>query len=350
MKRKMRSALGKIKRKAIWSLKVGEIKKRFSDTHTEGRIIYAITPPPKLSNLGDQAQVVAIYDWIEKNFPNKQVIELNKDEVLNCYQYVKPLINDDDVIVLHSGGNMGDRGMWSERSRRCMIKNFPKNKIVSLPQTINFHDTESGQRELSISKGIYNAHKDLTIIARDHQSFALANKYFDKCKTDEAPDFVLSYNTDHLNLGRKTNGKVLFCLREDSESALNDTETQSLLSSIQRPYDVFDTTISQHIRNEDRKSKLDETLNMFSEYDAIVTDRFHGLIFSVLCKKPTVVLPTVDHKLTSAFDWFDSVNFVKFADSIEDVPVAFENVLTSSDFSTVDWHKAYFDKVAEYID
>ncbi len=345
----MRSALGKLKRKVIWSLKAGEIKNRFSDNQAGGRIIYAITPPPKLSNLGDQAQVVAIYDWIEKNYPNKQVIELNKDEVLNCYHYVKPLINKNDVIILHSGGNMGDRGMWSERSRRCMIMNFPNNKIVSLPQTINFHGTVSGQRELSISKDIYNSHKDLTIVARDHQSFELANTYFNECKTDEAPDFVLSYNTDHLSLDRKTNGKILFCLREDSESALNAQETQRLLSSLQRPYDVFDTTISQDIGNDERKRKLDDTLNMFSEYDAIVTDRFHGLIFSVLCKKPTVVLPTVDHKLTSAFDWFDSVNFVKFADSIEDVPAAFTEVLTSTDFSTVDWHEAYFDKIAKYL-
>ncbi|MFQ3191729.1 MAG: pyruvyl transferase EpsI [Paraglaciecola sp.] len=75
---------------------------------------------------------------------------------------------------------------------------------------------------------------------------------------------------------------------------------------------MFDTTIPENIGNEQRKSKLNEVLKMFSEYEYIVTDRFHGFIFLILSKKPIVVLKTVVHKLSSAYDWFDGVKFVKF--------------------------------------
>ncbi|MBE3667130.1 hypothetical protein BOO35_18860 [Vibrio navarrensis] len=312
------------------------------------RIIYAITPPPGLRNIGDQAQVVAIRDWMQKHWPNKEVIELNKDEVITCIKYFKNKIRSQDTIILHSGGNLGDRGIWSERARRTMISNFGDNKIVSLPQTINFHDTDNGRKELTISKDIYNIHRDLTIIARDHQSYKLAQDYFPNCKTDEAPDFVLSYNVDHLNLGKSnTNGKVLFCLREDDESAINKDMRNKLLNSVGMEYDIFDTTIAEPISESNRKKILDETLVMFSKYDMIITDRFHGLIFSVLCKKPTVVLSTVDHKLTSAFDWFDNINYVKFAHSIDDVKKNIDVLEKIETFNNVDWHSLHFNKIAE---
>ncbi|PMG75205.1 hypothetical protein BCU83_17880 [Vibrio breoganii] len=322
------------------------MKKRF---RTNGkRIIYGITPPASLSNLGDQAQVVAIYDWLHRMYPGYDIVEVNKNEVIYCVRYFKKLVTESDLIILHSGGNLGDRGIWSETSRRLMIQNFPNNKILSLPQTINFRDTEVGMKELKISESIYNAHPNLTIIARDSQSLSLANKYFHNCKTDKAPDFVLSY-TAKIETPQKTNGKVLFCLREDNESAIDETQRARLLGNCDMAYDVFDTTIPQEITNRERKQKLDETLRMFAQYEYIVTDRFHGLIFAILCKKPTIVLKTVDHKLTSAFDWFDDVKFVKFADSIDDVPRVAKQVMTEESRFVPNWNEKYFNGLVNYL-
>ncbi len=42
------------------------------------KIIYALTPPSQLSNVGDHAQVVAIRIWLQKHFPNLPVIEVDK--------------------------------------------------------------------------------------------------------------------------------------------------------------------------------------------------------------------------------------------------------------------------------
>lgn len=339
-----KSLLNQIK----WKLRSAEIVSRFDKPGKH--IIYAITPPPRLSNLGDQAQVVAIYKWLERHYPKHSIIEVNKDEVIHCISYFKDKVSIDDFIVLHSGGNMGDRGIWSEVSRRKMICNFPNNKILSLPQTINFRNTEVGKKELMVSKKIYNNHINLTIVARDNESFKLAKKYFNSCTIEKSPDFVLSYDTAHLDLGTiKTNGKALYCLREDDESALTNEEKSLLLQNCTSDYDLFDTTISESIENNKRKEKLDEVLIMFSQYEYVVTDRFHGLIFSILCKKPTVVLKTVDHKLTSAFNWFDDVKFIQFSNSVETVNQSVEKVLKEADFTVPDWDKLYFDKLTKYF-
>lgn len=346
--RRIKSVLTKIKNFIYWKIKLSSVLSKFN---VQGdRIIYAITPPPKLSNLGDQAQVVAIYDWLKRNYPKHSIVEVNKDEVINCVNSFKNKVTQSDLIVLHSGGNLGDRGLWSETSRRMMISNFPNNKILSLPQTINFRNTKNGQRELETSKKIYNSHSQLTVVARDNESFNLANKYFNKCLTDKAPDFVLSYSTQHLDLENKpTNGKVLFCLREDDESDISKEQRERMLENSKLEYDTFDTTISENINNDQRKQKLDDVLKMFSEYEYIVTDRFHGLIFAILCKKPTVVLKTVDHKLTSAFDWFEEVHFVKFSDSIEAVNETLEEVSKETNFQVPNWNEEYFDKLKKYL-
>ena len=62
----------------IWFFRSFEIKKRFKGNGK--RIIYGITPPASLSNLGDQAQVVAIYDWLQRMFPEHEIVEVNKSE------------------------------------------------------------------------------------------------------------------------------------------------------------------------------------------------------------------------------------------------------------------------------
>jgi len=311
------------------------------------KIIYAITPPSRLKNIGDQAQFVAIEAWLKRHFPEHAIVEVDKDEATWLTDSYKSLVDSSTPIVLHSGGNMGDRAMWSETSRRIMIESFPDNTVLSLPQTIYFHDTDFGQLQKSKTEAIYNNHKNLTVVARDNKSSDIANEMFPKCKLDKAPDFVLSYNEQKEP--EQTNGKILYCMRKDSESAYTQTDLEQLFASADRPYDVFDTTIPEAITKELRKAVLDDTLTMFSQYDYIVTDRFHGLIFSVLCKKPTVVLPTVDHKLTSAFDWFDEVKFVKFAHKIQDVPAVTQDVLAVQERTTPNWNELHFDKLVKYI-
>lgn len=332
-------------RSLAWRLRREAIKTRFLIPGP--RIIYALTPPPRLSNLGDHAQVVAIYGWLSRSFPHHNVIELNKDEVIHTISSLERFIRKDDCIILHSGGNLGDRGIWSETGRRLMIQHFPENRILSMPQTINFSVTPRGIEELEKSKRIYNHHKNLVVVARDNRSYELAQAYFPSCTVDRAPDFVLSY--DYTPGGAALNGKVLFCLREDDESAMSRQQREELLAICTIPFDLFDTTIPSRIAKGRRKENLDKVLELFSQYDCVVTDRFHGLIFSVLCKKPTVVLPTVDHKLTSAFDWFEDVKFVRFARTVHDVPDELEKARAVTDLFVPCWNEKYFDVLADYI-
>jgi len=312
------------------------------------KIIYLLTPPPRLSNVGDHAQAVAIHKWFNKHFSHLPVLEFNKDDSDSYFLALKYLVNKDDIIFLHSGGNLGDRGIWSESIRRKYIKGFRNNKIISLPQTIYFSSTKKGRAEKKKTKEIYNRHNDLIIMGRDEESSNIARHMFTKAKIYNVPDFVLSLDKEYKPpTEKKTCQKILLCLREDKESILSEKEKRDLVQSL--PYDCrrYDTTLKKPIYKRERT--LENTLKMFNKYDLVITDRYHGLIFSVLCKKPSIVIPTVDHKLTSAINWFKDIPTVSLIKDLNDIPKQIKKITANNQNIVIDWNAKYFDPLAEQL-
>ena len=312
------------------------------------KIIYALTPPPKLKNIGDQAQAVAIHAWLEKHFPEKAVIELDKELSRYYLPALKKLLTPEDIIFLHSGGNLGDRGIWSENIRRLLIKNIPGNKIVSLPQTIFFSDTQNGRRQKEISQKIYRSHPDLVVIGRDPYSGDLAQNLFPNAQTFCMPDFVLSLPQKTTN-SENSLPKVLLCLRLDNESALSDDQRKTVHSLLPYECTYYDTTLDDPIPLAKRKKVLEKSLELFLSHDVVITDRYHGLIFTVLCQKPCVVLRTVDHKLTSAIYWFKDMPSIVFAEKLTELPEIVNHCLQNEDRYAPDWNTLYFDKIPSLV-
>lgn len=251
-------------------------------------------------------------------------------------------------MFLHSGGNLGDRGIWSESIRRLIIFAFPKNQIISLPQTIYFSNTPTGEKERENTRAIYDTHPHLTIIGRDLHSGALATELFPKAQTFCMPDFVLSLPPSQPQ-PKNDPLQVLLYLRLDDESTLTAQQRQEIAKSLPYQCTYYDTTIDESIAASKREAVLELTLELFRAADVVVTDRYHGTIFSILCRKPCIVLRTVDHKLTSAMFWFKNVSFVSFAQDVADIPALVEHSLAISSYEAPDWNAEYFDKIPGLI-
>jgi pyruvyl transferase EpsI len=230
-----------------------------------------------------------------------------------------------------------------------LISTFTNNQVVSLPQTIHFSNTPDGQKEKEKTRQIYAKHRNLTIIGRDPRSGEIAQEMFPHAKTFSMPDFVLSLPSKHSPT-KNNPPKILLCLRLDNESAL--TEAQRIEIEKMIPYECtrYDTTLANPIPVGQRETILENTLNLFLEHDLVITDRYHGLIFTVLCQKPCVVLPTVDHKLTSAIFWFKNIPSIKFANNIQEIPNLVEENLKAKIGQYPDWNVDYFDKIPQLIE
>ncbi|MEM8738119.1 MAG: polysaccharide pyruvyl transferase family protein [Planctomycetota bacterium] len=314
------------------------------------KIFYTITPHPALRNIGDHAQVVAIYEWLAEKFPEHRVVEFDKFQSLYCIPEMKKMQGPADFVLLHSGGNLGDRGQFTERSRRIVIASMPRIPIISLPQTIYFSDTDEGRKQRRLTRKIYNKHRDLTVIGRDPISADLAAELFPNLRTFALPDFVLSYRAE-LKEPRNSDAekRVLLCFRQDPESVMDGERHKEIEQSLPYPCEIFDTETETDIAKSDRKRLLDDTLSFFNSFDAVITDRYHGLIFSTLCGKPTVVLPTIDHKLTSAFDWFEGLDHIAQVPQGASIAETLDKVMAVSKINQIEWGAKYFDGLAKMI-
>jgi exopolysaccharide biosynthesis predicted pyruvyltransferase EpsI len=316
------------------------------------KIVYTLVPSENHKNIGDQAQVVAILKWFEINFPHIPIVEVTKENCLNNVEVLKEIINDDDLIFIHSGGNLGNRFIEQEKGRRIIIKNFPANRIISLPQTIFFSKTETGLKELQLSQIIYNKHKKLTVIGRDIESAKIANELFPNIKSFALPDFVLFMDSFIVKKENNNSDGILFCLRNDSESNISKHDLIDFGRDLEMNFEISDTTIDDPISKDRRESILYETLSYFSKFKIIITDRYHGLIFASILRKPCLVISTVDHKLDSAIDWFKEIPYIKIVneDNYKDLNKLIYMVINQRNSHSINWREKYFDPLIEKLD
>lgn len=219
-----------------------------------------------------------------------------------------------DIIFLQGGGNLGSLYPCEEELRRDVIKKYRKNKIIIMPVSIFFHDNDFGKLELKKSSSIYNEHHNLTIISRDEMSFDFAKKYFYKVNNVLAPDVVTSLDGILSDVDEKRTG-VQFFLRRDIEKTLSDdiiNEIKFYLKKYGIQYNISDTTVTYEVKEENRKTEVFLRLIMAKKARLVITDRYHGLIFSVITHTPVIVFKSFDTKISSGVKWFKNLDWVYY--------------------------------------
>lgn len=331
----MKSIIKKIKNKITWYRERLFISSLVKDTlgsvlqvTNKKRIYYFLTPTH--SNLGDQAQLLCWIKFFNKWYPNYDIIQIpliaGTDEVFNAVKYS---INNDDLIFIHSGYLVCD--LYNNWQMLChIVDTFPMHKITILPQTVHFISPSVQDKVASC----FNRHSNLHLICRDKVSLEKAYKLFPNIDITLKPDVVTSLiGTNYINEPSQRNG-VLFCMRNDAEKLYTDNQIQTLIQSIKGTFvETSDTTIFANIWDWSKKREyiIKNYLNSFAKFQVIVTDRYHGTIFSQITNTPVIVLASTDHKLQSGVDWFPKEIFgenIMFAKDLKEAYLLVLNVLS----------------------
>ena len=132
-----------------------------------------------------------------------------------------------------------------------------------------------------------------------------------------APDAVTSLDgvLSDVNVNRKG---VQFFLRKDIEKILSDdviNKVKFYLSKHYMQYNVSDTTVPYEVKDEQRKQEVFSRLIMARKARLVITDRYHGLIFSVITRTPVIVFKSFDTKISSGVKWFKELEWVHYMDS-----------------------------------
>jgi exopolysaccharide biosynthesis predicted pyruvyltransferase EpsI len=285
---------------------------------------------PFHSNMGDQAQTLCSLLWFKKNYPEYKSYAFDTRYITSSdyklLKLIKKYIEPEDKIFLHSGYHLTDLYMLEESMNRKVIELFDNNPITILPQTILFKNENEKNKTIEI----YNKHKNLTVLCRDDLSYETAKQMFTNCKLLKYPDIVTTLiGTKEFNNTRKG---ILLCMRNDKEAFYSKENIDKLRGKLEKidKTDITDTTIdlkAEYISN-NREKVINNILNSYSNYKVIITDRYHGTIFSLISNTPVIVLSSTDHKLSSGVKWFPESfkEYVRYMQNIADVPDYVEKI------------------------
>lgn len=325
---------------------------QISDKPMFSKHIWAFGEPIH-NNMGDQAQKYCINTWLSKHYPDYNIqYFVTEIGLSHCFvKWLKENIKREDIIIFQSGYCTQEKHMDHDM-HLYLVKGFPDNRIIFFPQTVNLI-TNYGK--IKAAK-IFNNHQRLLFLARDKVSYSTAKALFSNVNVECYPDIVTtligSYHSDIKKRG------ILVCVRNDSEKKYTTEEISKLEDRLMR--------ITEHVVEMDTDSKYDldyikshtrealkEMIDTFAQYRVVITDRYHGTIFSLIANTPVIVIKTLDHKVSTGVDWFDSIfdnHSVQYAESLNDAFIKAKDLISNPvEISNGNYFLDYYDGLESKI-
>ena len=225
--------------------------------------------------------------------------------------------------------------------------------MVILPQTVNFY-TPCIQEHVA---ECFSKDKNVLLLCRDEVSYNISKKLFPTTDLLLFPDIVTSLiGTKKYECKREG---VLFCIRDDVEAFYKPEQIDDLISRFgEIRKEKIDTTlhgVSLKYVNENRNKLIWDAIDKFATYKVVITDRYHGTIFSAIASTPVIVINSADHKLSSGVNWFPKEIFgdkIQFAKDLNDAYAKANQILTKpyADCNNSSYFKDNFwDKLKDLI-
>jgi len=296
---------------------------------------YVLFDVPEHRNIGDQLIWRGEYDFL-KRIPHKCLF------VSSLGYHRSPKIDKKTIILLHGGGNFGDVWFLHQKFREKIIQEYPENKIIIFPQSVQFED----ENNIKKATRIFNSHGNITLCARDLFSYELLNKHFTSCKILMIPDMAFSSTLNVKNI--KTRKKDLILKRIDKELASEIDENQFLdfevkdwptynmdfLEYFKKKYTSLNRRISELVlknnKNLDsfrtfgflpyrkRDNFIDIGIEFLSSYDLNISTRLHGHILSLLLGIPSILIDNSYGKNNRFYNtWLSNIEDSYFAENME---------------------------------
>ncbi|MFF7456470.1 polysaccharide pyruvyl transferase family protein [Kitasatospora sp. NPDC008115] len=233
------------------------------------------------------------------------------------------------TILLTGGGNLGDLWPSHQRMREQVVGAFPGHRIVQLPQSVHFGDPARLER----ARAVFDAHPDLTLLLRDEPSLRTARRSF-RAPSSLAPD--CAFALPGLPRLPQPERRILWLRRGDHESAAPgeprpDGEVHRTDWTAQEGADARWTAAARHVRRrierasaelcrtaadsaaaeladaQDRHAELQlqRGCRLLGSASAVVTDRLHGHLLSLLLGLPHVVVDDRNGKISGYWQTWD---------------------------------------------
>jgi exopolysaccharide biosynthesis predicted pyruvyltransferase EpsI len=206
-------------------------------------------------------------------------------------------------IFIHGGGNFGDIWLGHQVFRERILQRWPGRPVVQFAQSIHYGRIERADE----TARIIDKHRNFTLLVRDQESLHFAEKHFN-CRTVLCPDMAFMIGAV---VAPKPQLPVLAMLREDREkpesardlSGWPDMPVEDWITEPWLPVRVakalgtlgelasFDAMRMRRGRfDAAARQRFSRGVRQIGRARALVTDRLHVHIISILMGRPHAVL------------------------------------------------------------
>lgn len=282
-------------------------------------------------NLGDVAITLAQKMFLQKLFPEYDIIEVEAGKSLTALRAIKSQVKPDDIITIIGGGNMGDMYYDIELIRLIVVKTFKRNRVICFPQTIDYSDSKEAKWLQKLSQKIYSAHPNLTMMAREKTSFETMKRLYPNVDIHLTPDIVMTLD-EHKDSSIRKN-RAICCIRNDKEKSSESDNHKAILDIVKKmgfELKNLDTHIGgDRYSKEEKYRRLESLWDDFRNSSLVITDRLHGMIFAYITGTPAIVFPNSNFKVMGCYDWIKDCPYIKPYSEINS-PKDIEELIQSS--------------------
>lgn len=247
-----------------------------------------------------------------------------------------PKISEDVVVLFNGGGNLGDLYHEHVEFLKAVVRHYPNNRIIVLPQTVYYGDKAVMDSDFEFLA----RHDDFYFCARDKVVFESLKNYFGS-KTLLVPDmafcidfarlkpYLLPISRDKLVVDRidceKGGGQL--CVDGDvsdwpvfEHSFRKSTFVNKLFKRVS---DLRIPVLSKfcnliwnwYASSYFQKAMIKEGVRFISPYKRVETTRLHGAILSILLGKEVVLVDNSYGKNKNFYDtWLSGFDNVSLKD------------------------------------
>lgn len=283
---------------------------------------------PDYRNVGDSAIWLGQMAYLSSRFDkNPSYISALPDHSHDKLDEAMP----SGPILITGGGTFGDIWPGHQELRESILERWPGRLVVQLPQSIHYKSQEHAER---MARAIAR-HKNFVLLVRDEESKQFAEEHFD-CRVRLCPDMAFAIGP--IPPLAAAQFPVLAMLRADQEKASNydlsaypDVPVEDWISESRtaiRLAKVLGAAAAASLNPERikeakfdaaAKARLRRGIRQISRGHAIVTDRLHVMICSLLIGRPHAVLDNSYGKLRRFMSAFSIENDLSYkATSFDD--------------------------------
>ena len=307
---------------------------RLKETNTRQHKRIITLCVPRHGNRGDIAIALAQRKLFTENLPDYTLIELPGDICRTKPDIIIKNLNSRDILLTNGGGYFGSFWRHDELEALYILKHFPNNKIIIMPQTIYYSDNEQGRSELADDKESFAVFTNLHVFVRDRNSYDMIHRenLFPNAKSvNHVPDMVCSM--DFTSLDNKNRSGVLVCLRPDIENILDYREHNKIYAKLIREFGnvKFWTTnpAQSQVKIHDWDEALIDSLKTLAGCEFLITDRLHGMLFAAVTNTPCVAFDNKTGKVHSVYEWIQDLGYIQICRDINEFDDSLKQALES---------------------